>query len=129
MSDQKSPRDNMMCSAYGCPLLGTMSSGAGWRCFCHHGADDNLQQITAELRRLEWLANACRDFRLYYGRPEIESVRQRFVHDAAMHSRHDLKGKSPVDLERELQNMVRAAIRAKHEQQSAPLDQPTATTT
>lgn len=52
------------CHAYGCPMLGTMSTSttgpkADWLCWIHFGADaGQWQQITAELNRVIWLVEA-----------------------------------------------------------------------
>lgn len=84
------------CSAYGCPLDGSMSLGTGqrkkWWCFYHFGRDFNsYQAITAELHRLQWLAFAIRDIRRYAGDKRWPEVYKRIKHDIALAQRNDLQ--------------------------------------
>lgn len=106
-----------MCTAYGCPLPGTMSTstaGGEWRCFAHHGKDvGRLQRITAELHRVKWLINAISDIRTREQHQDYNAAFQRIEHDFTLAQRKDLLWTQPetadqwlVRLSRELTAML-----------------------
>lgn len=121
--DRTAERSIEMCTAYGCPLLGSMSTstkGGDFLCFCHFGNEPGKwQDITYELRRLEWLATIVTELRRSALRPAAEqaALRQRIDHDCAMAGRNDLQGKSFRAYEEELKNLVKAVLDAKQGQQ------------
>jgi hypothetical protein len=48
-----------MCSAYGCPLMGTLGEDGKWHCFCHVRKPHSLNDaITAEINRNRPLVDA-----------------------------------------------------------------------
>lgn len=116
-------RPHHLCAAYGCPLHGTSSTHttgtAEWWCFAHFRADvGSYQRITAELRRLDWLANAITDVRDRDVNPNYGAAFQRIEHDLALAQRKDLLWTSPetdaqwmVRLERELEQLLRGDAR------------------
>lgn len=106
-----------MCTAYGCPLPGTMSTstaGGEWWCFAHHRQDaGRLQRITAELNRVKWLIQAISDVRLRDQHQDYNAAFERICHDFTMASRKDLLWTEPetveqwlIRLERELTSML-----------------------
>lgn len=116
--DRVAERPNHLCTAYGCPLLGSMSASttgtSEWWCFAHFGKDvGQYQGITAELRRLEWLAKAITDVRTRERNPNYGAAFQRLEHDFKLAQRKDLLWTSPetdeqwmIRLERELGVML-----------------------
>lgn len=127
--DRIAERPGHLCAAYGCPLLGSMSAsiqGASeWWCFTHFGKDVGAyQRITAELRRLDWLANAITDVRNRDVNPNYPAAFQRIEHDLVLAQRSDLLWTSPetdmqwmVRLERELEQLLRGDARPAPAQQ------------
>jgi len=115
MSNDKS----CYCAANGCPLLGVMSTGTNggdWWCYLHFGKDGaQLQALTTEINRREWLAKAITDIRMHYGKDSWPSVYKAVKHELAMQQRNDLQMSDAsvkhwlFRLERELQAMVRGA--------------------
>lgn len=108
------------CSAHGCPLLGVMStgtSGGDFWCYLHFGKDGaQLQTITTEINRREWLAKAITDIRMHCGKDSWPSVYKSVKHELAMQQRNDLQIRENQSvkawlfrLENELQAMVRGA--------------------
>ena len=107
-----------MCTAYGCPLLGTLSTSTGgtsaWWCFAHFGKDPGqLQRITGELHRVKRLLNAISDIRTREQHQDYPAAFQRIEHDFTLAQRKDLLWTTPetveqwlVRLERELAAML-----------------------
>ncbi|MES2346272.1 MAG: hypothetical protein V4641_01755 [Pseudomonadota bacterium] len=106
-----------MCTAYGCPLLGTLSAstaGGDWWCFAHHGKDvGRFQRITADLHRLKWLIQAISDVRTREQHVDYPAAFQRIEHDFILAQRKDLLWTTPesveewlIRLERELTTML-----------------------
>ncbi len=95
--DRVADRPQHLCAAYGCPLIGSMSSSTSgsteWWCFAHFGVQGaQLQAITTELRSLEWLAQAVHDVR-FHDKPGTEASRRAFAlieHQLQLHKRPDL---------------------------------------
>jgi len=95
--DRIADRPQHLCAAYGCPLIGSMSSSTSgstdWWCFAHFGVNGpQLQAITSELHSLEWLAQAVHDVR-FHDKPGTEVSRRAFAiieHQLALHHRTDL---------------------------------------
>lgn len=95
--DRIADRPQHLCAAYGCPLIGSMSSSTSgstdWWCFAHFGVQGaQLQAITTELRSLEWLAQAAHDVR-FHDKPGTEASRRAFQaieHQLTLHQREDL---------------------------------------
>jgi hypothetical protein len=116
--DRVADRPNHLCAAYGCPLHGAMSQStqgtSEWYCFAHFGKDfGSLQRITAEQRRLDWLANAIRDVRDRDVNPNYGAAFQRIEHDLKLAQRKDLLWTAPesdmqwmVRLEREMEQLL-----------------------
>lgn len=80
--DRIADRPQHLCAAYGCPLIGSMSSSTSgsteWWCFAHFGVQGaQLQAITSELHSLEWLAQAVHDVR-FHDKPGTEASRRAF---------------------------------------------------
>lgn len=88
MSEERTAeRPRYLCAVYSCPLVGVMSDstkgGDDWFCFCHFGIEAcDLQAITYELHRMEWLCRAITDLRTYRG-DDLRKVRERILHDLA----------------------------------------------
>lgn len=107
-----------MCAAWGCPLLGSMSTStagtSSWWCFAHFGRDvGRFQRITSELHRLKWLISAISDVRLHDQHQDYNAAFERICHDFALAQRKDLVWTSPetaeqwlIRLERELTLML-----------------------
>lgn len=113
----RTPRPAGACAAYGCPLLGTMSTstaGGEFWCFAHFGKDaGRLQRITAELHRVKWLIQAISDVRLRDQHQDYNAAFERICHDFALAQRKDLLWTAPesveqwlIRLERELTTML-----------------------
>lgn len=102
--DRVADRPPHMCSAYGCPLIGSMTSSTQgsteWWCFAHFGASaGQFQAITSELRSLEWLSQAVHDVR-FHDKPGTEASRRAFAlieHQLQLHKRPDLLWRRPSD--------------------------------
>ena len=115
MSEDKDPA---LCAAYGCPCIGTMSSGtsgnAQWWCWLHYGRDaSRFQAITAEINRLSWLALAIRDIRMFGGMFEWPAYYKRITEEITLAQRSDLLwkkaealGEGQIRLEREFNIML-----------------------
>lgn len=94
--DRVAKPDPGFCEAYGCPLLGSLTTatqgGGEWYCFCHFGREvGQFQRITAELHRLSWLAKAITDARSRTAhRGDWPLQYQRIVHDFGVQGRNDL---------------------------------------
>ena len=117
--DRVADRPAHLCAAYGCPLIGTSCTStqgsSEWWCFAHFGADvGRYQTITSELNRLNWLAAAARDVRMFdrIGTPESKAAFALIEHELAQHRRTDLQWNR---VERRYQWMERleAAIRTE----------------
>lgn len=119
MSKLLPPRktDPARCTAYGCPLLGTLSAstaGGNWWCFAHHGKDvGQFQRITSDLHRVKWLLKAISDVRTRDQHADYPAAFQRIEHDFALAQRKDLlwtEGETVeqwlVRLEKELVTML-----------------------
>jgi hypothetical protein len=82
-----------MCTAYGCPMLGTMSPSTGggdWFCFAHFGKDvGRFQRITSELHRVKWLIAAISDIR-NRAHTNYYAALERIQHDFTLAQRKDL---------------------------------------
>lgn len=127
--DRVAERPHHLCAAYGCPLLGSMSANttgtSEWWCFAHFGKDvGQYQGITAELRRLDWLAKAITNVRIRERNPDYGSAFQRLEHDFKLAQRSDLLWTAPetdeqwmVRLERELEQLLRGDARPAPKQQ------------
>lgn len=114
----RAPTQPGMCTAYGCPLPGTMSTSTQgtneWWCFAHHRKDTGrLQRITAELNRVKWLIQAISDVRLRDQHQDYNAAFERICHDFTMANRKDLLWTEPetveqwlIRLERELTSML-----------------------
>jgi hypothetical protein len=95
--DRVADRPGHLCAAYGCPLIGSMSTSTqgstDWWCFAHFGADiGRYQTITSELNRMNWLAAAARDVRMF-DRPGTAESKAAFAlieHELTQHQRPDL---------------------------------------
>ena len=95
--DRIANRPQHLCAAYGCPLIGSMSTSTSgstdWWCFAHFGATPGqYQAITSELHSLEWLAQAVHDVR-FHDKPGTEASRRAFQaieHQLTLHKRPDL---------------------------------------
>lgn len=115
-------KNQCFCAAHGCTLLGTMSTSTSgsdeWWCSMHFGKDaSQLQPLTVEINRREWLAKAITSIRMQaHGEAWPETFK--FVqHEMAMNQRADLKhnGKEAiwqwlVRLEKELESMCRGSF-------------------
>lgn len=56
-----------MCSAWGCPLLGTVSDGGKWSCCCHFNVGGAANDaITSELHRQKPLVDRALSLRATY---------------------------------------------------------------
>lgn len=138
-NDRVAERPNHLCAAYGCPLHGSMSTSTqgttDWYCFAHFGKDPGRTQgITAELRRLDWLANAVRDVRDRDVNPNYGSAFQRIEHDFKLAQRKDLLWTSPesdaqwmVRLERELEQLLSGPVNVPAPRQKPLTTQDTGT--
>ena len=116
--DRTAKRPGSMCAAYGCPLLGSMSTSTGgtsaWWCFAHFGKDvGRFQRITADLNRVKWLIAAISDIRLRDQHQDYHAAFERIQHDFTLAQRKDLLWTSPetaeqwlIRLERELTVML-----------------------
>ena len=95
IEDQR--RSAGLCAAYGCPFPGTCSSSTtgttDWYCSMHNSSDSSrMQQITAELRRHDWLVNAIVDCKRYRkGAPEWPHVYGRIYGNIAQAQRPELQ--------------------------------------
>jgi len=133
--DRVAEHDPRYCAAYGCPMLGTMSTSTNgsseWWCFAHFGKDAGmLQRLTVEINRREWLAKAITDIRTGYWSPDWPTVFKAVQHDFAMEQRNDLRyGGSDKDttvwrwvarLEAELQAMCNATFTKPPRQERMP---------
>lgn len=70
--DRVAQQDPRQCSAYGCPMPGSMSSSTNgateWQCWLHYGQNvGSWQRITADLNRMAWLVHALVTMRRDYG--------------------------------------------------------------
>lgn len=117
--DRVADRPGHLCAAYGCPLIGSMCTSTqgstDWWCFAHFGADiGRYQSITSELNRLNWLACAARDVRMFdrIGTPESKAAFALIEHELELHKRPDLQWNR---IERRYQWMERleAALRTE----------------
>jgi hypothetical protein len=75
--DRVAQQDPCKCSAYGCPMPGSMSRStqgtSEWNCWLHIDASmGNWQRISAELNRMGWLVHAITSMRRdYRGKREV----------------------------------------------------------
>lgn len=117
MLPPRAPARPGMCTAYGCPMLGTLSAstaGGDWFCFAHHGKDvGRFQRITAELHRVKWLIVAISDVRQREQHQAYAAAFERIQHDFTLAQRKDLlwtEGENEEQwlarLERELVTML-----------------------
>lgn len=84
-----------MCSAYGCPLLGTLGSGGQWWCFCHHEQPPSANAaITLALR--ERFSTICRLTIALRGRDE-EAIRLSRQELRGHPNGHDLAFRADAD--------------------------------
>lgn len=96
--DRVAQRDPCMCCAYGCPLLGVMSTstsgGNEWWCSLHFGKDaGQMQRLTVEMNRREWLSHTITDLRKNYDAESWHLAYRTANHEFAMHQRTDLQHK------------------------------------
>jgi hypothetical protein len=78
--DRVADRPGHLCAAYGCPLIGSMSTST------------QGSTITSELNRMNWLAAAARDVRMF-DRPGTAESKAAFAlieHELTQHQRPDL---------------------------------------
>ena len=70
-----------MCSAYGCPLPGTVGDAGKWFCFCHFNRDPTARDaITAELHRQKPLVDHSLHLRATYAHyRDILDVESRLI--------------------------------------------------
>jgi len=128
-------RDPMLCTAYGCPLMGVMtgstSGSDSWSCALHANKPaSELQPITAAINRYRWLAEAITNIRgLVPGRPDKGKVLERIQHDFEANGRPDLfwNGAETVRqwvnrLEPEFDKLVLAEITLPPNQQTIKTD-------
>lgn len=131
MSDERTAdRPGYLCAAYGCPMIGSMSSstaGGDFMCVAHYRKDQaKLQAITFEVNRNEWLARAIRDIRARSHNPGWRKTCARIKQDLADAGRADLAQKNDsmdtwmIRLEVELMTHVKAMLDQSQDQQ--PLD-------
>lgn len=119
-NDRVAQRDPRYCAAYGCPLLGVVStstSGGGeWWCSLHFGKDvGQMQRLTVEMNRREWLSHTITDLRQNYGTESWPMAFKTAQHELAMNQRTDLQHKRNEEsvwqwigrLESELGNLCR----------------------
>lgn len=99
LQDRTANRPAHLCSAYGCPLIGSMSTSTGgsdeWWCFAHFRLDyGDVQTATREVNRLSWLAAACRDCRDIAGlkpkSPEWHAAYALAENELTLNGRRDL---------------------------------------
>lgn len=113
-ADRVAKRDPCMCSAYGCPLLGTMSGSTGggsWWCFAHFGKDvGRFQRITSELHRVKWLLKAISDIRTRDQHADYAAAFQRIEHDFTLAQRKDLLWTAPETVEEWLARLDRELL-------------------
>ncbi|TWI69040.1 hypothetical protein IP91_00105 [Pseudoduganella lurida] len=101
--DRIAERPQHLCAAYGCPLIGSMSSSTTgsteWWCFAHFGANaGKLQAITSEMHRLRWLSMAVHDVRHHPpGTAESRAAFQMIERQLTAHQRPDLLWKRKAD--------------------------------
>lgn len=94
--DRIAERDSSMCTAYGCPLLGTMTgstSGANdWACPYHvNKPATQLQDITRIINRHRWLAEAITMVRgMVPSNPNRAKIIERLWNDFNVHDRAEL---------------------------------------
>jgi len=94
--DRVAERDPCLCTAYGCPLLGTMTgstSGANdWACSFHaNKSATQLQEITRVINQHRWLAEAITLVRsMVPGNPNRAAVLSRLWNDFNQHDRPEL---------------------------------------
>lgn len=135
MSEERTAdRPSYLCAAYGCPMLGTMSSGTGggeFMCHVHYRRPASLlQSITVEVNFHQWLAHAIRDIRARSHNPDWRKTYERIQNDLAQSERTDLTHKREsvdqwmVRLEAELSAHVKVMLDKMNEQQ--PLEMETA---
>ncbi|WP_341313896.1 hypothetical protein WN982_00365 [Paraburkholderia sp. IMGN_8] len=80
-----------MCSAYGCPMVVTTRSGGRWYCACHAGKSPALNdQITRELRRLDFIVDSVIDLRKEYSLGDWEAASNRIQARLIAAGRRDL---------------------------------------
>ena len=70
--DRVAEHDPRQCSAYGCPMPGTMTGSTSgtseWQCWLHFGRNiGSWQRISAELNRMQWLGATIVTLRRDYG--------------------------------------------------------------
>lgn len=136
-NDRVAHRDPCMCAAYGCSQLGTMatstSGGNEWWCFLHFGKDaGQLQRLTVEMNRREWLAHSITDLRRNYDAEAWHLAYRTANHEFMLNARNDLQHQRDEEsvwkwiarLEGELQGMCQAEFTKPPKQQSMPIDEP-----
>lgn len=105
------PVDPTKCTAYGCPMPGTSSSGTNgskhdWLCRHHFGRNAmEWPHITAELNRLRWLAQAVSAIHITYGSSRWVPVARKIKQQCMLNQRGDLlpkQGESAMDWARRL---------------------------
>lgn len=124
-ADRVAERDPCMCTAYGCPLMGTMTgstSGANdWSCSYHvNKGGAQRDEATLVLNRYRWLAAAITDIRsMVPGRAGKAELLQRIGHDFGKAGRNELywNGRETVRqwvnrLEAEFDKLVYAELEA-----------------
>lgn len=128
-----SDRDHTKCAAHGCPMLGVMTNNTAgssdWWCAMHFGKNaTQLQAITAELHRMDWLANIILDVRKHYDTENWKTVYRAAQHDLAMHQRNDLKFDGTESVRHWLERLERALIEAcRTKTGNLPFEKPAAT--
>ena len=100
--DRVADRPPHLCAAYGCSLIGSMTTSTSgsteWWCFAHFGANPGrFQAITNEIHRLRWLSMAVHDVR-FHDKPGTEASRAAFQlieRELTAHQRPDLLWRRP----------------------------------
>jgi hypothetical protein len=134
--DRVAERPAHMCSAYGCPLMGTMTastSGADdWACSLHaNKGAGQMQAVTVAINRHRWLATAITDVRSFVpGRAGKAELLERIRHDFTANKRMDLYWAGGTEtvrqwvnrLEPELDRIVLAELELPPKQETLPTD-------
>ena len=95
-NDRPAHRDPSMSAAYHCPLIAIISTrtrgSSEWWCANHFGMDaGQVQRLTVEMNRREWLSHSITQLRQNYGTQSWPLAYKTAQHEFAMHQRTDLQ--------------------------------------
>ena len=84
-------RPGGLCSAFDCPLFGSLGRGGQWVCFCHLNADSAVwAEVTRLVRENEPIAASTLDIRRFYQSDEWPSAYRGIVKRLRDAGREDL---------------------------------------